>query len=94
MSNIRPMSFLSTAAFWGVIIVLIGLSIILREVFHVNIPFVRIIFGVLLIYWGVKIISNGFYPKIIRQSWRSSGWPKFLNDGAICPPTEVVPEQT
>jgi predicted membrane protein len=56
----RPMSFISSAAFWGVIIVLIGLSIILREVFHVNIPFVRIIFGILLIYWGVKIISGGF----------------------------------
>jgi predicted membrane protein len=54
------MSFLSSAAFWGVIIVLIGLSIILREVFHINIPFVRVIFGVLLIYWGVKIISGGF----------------------------------
>jgi predicted membrane protein len=64
----RPMGFLSTAAFWGVIIVLIGLSIILREVFHINIPFVRIVFGILLIYWGIKIISGGFGRKWDRHS--------------------------
>jgi predicted membrane protein len=62
------MSFLSSAAFWGLIIVLIGLSIILREVFHVNIPFVRIVFGILLIYWGVKIISGGFNRKWDRNN--------------------------
>ena len=62
------MSFFSTAAFWGVIIVLIGLSIILREIFHIHIPFVRIIFGVLLIYWGIKVITGGF----VRSWGRSS----------------------
>jgi predicted membrane protein len=62
----RTMSFLSSAAFWGVIIVLIGLSIILREVFHINIPFIRIAFGILLIYWGVKMISGGFGRKWSR----------------------------
>jgi predicted membrane protein len=64
----RPMSFISSAAFWGIIIVLIGLSIVLREVFHINIPFVRILFGILLIYWGVKMISGGFGRKWDRNS--------------------------
>ncbi len=54
------MSFISTGTFWGIVIVLIGLSIILREVFHVHIPFVKIIFGLLFIYWGVKMIVGGF----------------------------------
>ena len=54
------MNFISSAAFWGVIIILFGLSILLREVFHVHIPFVKIIFGMLLIYWGVKMIAGGF----------------------------------
>ncbi len=54
------MSFVSSAAFWGGIIVLFGLSIILREVFHIHIPFVKIIFGFILIYWGVKMICGGF----------------------------------
>lgn len=50
----------SSGAFWGVVIVLIGVGLILREVFHINFPFLRLLFGLLLIYWGVKIIYDGF----------------------------------
>ena len=60
MSNSKTMSFISSAVFWGAIIILFGLSIILREVFHIHIPFVKIIFGFILIYWGVKMIAGGF----------------------------------
>ncbi len=55
------MSFLSSAIFWGAIIVLFGVSIIIKEVFHINIPIFKIIFGLLLIYWGIRLISGGFY---------------------------------
>lgn len=61
------MSFLSSAAFWGAIIILFGLSIILKEIFHVHIPLVRIIFGLILVYWGVKMIAGGF-----NRSWNSN----------------------
>jgi len=61
MSKSRIMSFISTSAFWGIVIILFGLSILLREVFHVHIPFVKIFFGMLLIYWGVKMIAGGFW---------------------------------
>jgi len=60
MSNPRSMHFISSATFWGLIIVLFGLSIILREIFHVNFPFGRVIFGCLLLYWGFKMIAGGF----------------------------------
>lgn len=60
MSKSRNMSFISTGAFWGVVIILFGLSILLREVFHIHIPFVKILFGLLLVYWGVKMIAGGF----------------------------------
>ncbi|MFN8143750.1 MAG: LiaF-related protein [Bacteroidia bacterium] len=60
MSNIRSMSFFSSAVFWGIVIILVGVSIILREVFHVHFPFLRVFFGILLIYWGVKMIAGGF----------------------------------
>jgi predicted membrane protein len=62
------MSFFTSATFWGVIILLIGLSIILRELFHINIPFLRIVFGVILIYWGIRIISGGFGRSWNRNS--------------------------
>ncbi|REK48910.1 MAG: hypothetical protein DWQ48_08505 [Bacteroidetes bacterium] len=52
------MSFLSSATFWGIIIILLGVSIILKEVFHIQFPFFRVIIGLLLIYWGIKVISG------------------------------------
>ncbi len=61
------MSFVSSAVFWGVVIILIGLSIILREVFDIHFPFLRVFFGILLIYWGVKVIAGGF-----NRSWGSN----------------------
>jgi len=55
------MSFLSSAVFWGVIIILLGLSIILKEIFGVHIPVFRIFVGLILIYLGVKILAGGFW---------------------------------
>jgi len=63
MSKSRNMNFISSGTFWGVIIILFGLSILLREVFHIHIPFLKIIFGIFLIYMGVRVIAGG--------SWRN-----------------------
>ncbi len=52
------MSFAPSAIFWGVLIILFGLSIILREVFHINFPFFRVIIGILLIFWGIRVITG------------------------------------
>jgi len=60
------MSVLSSGVFWGVVILLIGLSVILRAVFHIHIPFVRILFGCILIYWGIKMVAGGF-----NRNWNS-----------------------
>jgi hypothetical protein len=40
---------------FGVIIILLGLSILFKDF-----PFFRLIFGVLLILWGVSVIAGGF----------------------------------
>jgi len=59
--NRYPMNFFSSAVFWGVIVILVGLSIILKAVFGIHIPFVRIIFGFIFIYWGVRMITGGAF---------------------------------
>jgi predicted membrane protein len=59
MSKSRSMNFISSGTFWGVLIILFGLSILLREVFHIHIPFMKIIFGLFLIYLGVRVIAGG-----------------------------------
>lgn len=40
---------------FGVIIILVGLSILFKDF-----PFFRIIFGVLIILWGISVLTGGF----------------------------------
>ncbi len=68
MSNSQTMSFVSSAAFWGVLIILFGLSIILREVFHINFPFFRVIIGILLIFWGIRVITGSSWKNRTDRS--------------------------
>lgn len=55
------MGFLTSAVFWGIVIILFGLSLIIKEVFHINIPIFKIVFGLLLIYWGFRVLLSGIY---------------------------------
>ncbi len=41
---------------WGVLIVLLGLAIIVKAVFHLDVPIFRLIFGLVLVYLGVQLI--------------------------------------
>jgi predicted membrane protein len=60
MNNNGKMGFLTSGVFWGAIIILFGLSILLKEILHVHIPLTRIIFGIILLYIGIKVIAGGF----------------------------------
>jgi predicted membrane protein len=50
------MSFVFSSLFWGLIVILIGVSII-------DIPVFRMVFAFLLIYWGVKIMFGDVFSK-------------------------------
>jgi len=50
------MSFVFSGLFWGAIVVLIGLTIILNGVLGIRIPMIRIVLGLLLIYWGISLL--------------------------------------
>lgn len=50
------MGFLFSGLFWGLVIVLAGLAIILNVVFNVRIPFFRILAGLVLIYIGLSLV--------------------------------------
>lgn len=47
---------MGAAIFWGVVLMLIGLSIIVNVVFHVNIPIFKFLLAFLFIYVGVRIL--------------------------------------
>ncbi len=50
------MGFLSTGMFWGVVLVLCGLAVLLKAFFGIDIPIIRVLFGLFLIYLGAKVI--------------------------------------
>ena len=50
------MPFLFSGLFWGVMLVLFGISMILKAMFHFDIPIFRIIFALIIIYFGVKLL--------------------------------------
>lgn len=50
------MSILFSGLFWGVFLVLLGLSVVLKAVFHIDIPVFRSFFGLFLILLGVQVL--------------------------------------
>lgn len=51
---------LSCGLVWGLLIILFGMSIILKSVFGISFPFFRILLGLLIIYAGIRIITGGW----------------------------------
>ena len=52
------MGFIFSGMFWGIVLVLFGVSVIVNVVFHVHIPLMRIIFGLFLVYLGVQVLTG------------------------------------
>lgn len=47
------------SSFWGILLILIGASMILRG-FNINIPIVKIFIAIVVILFGVKLLIGGF----------------------------------
>jgi len=62
------MGFLFSGLFWGVVIILLGITVILKAVFHVDIPLFRIIFALCIIYFGLRVLVGGFHGGKERQT--------------------------
>ncbi len=53
---------LSLGVLLGLLIVLVGVSIVLDVLFHIHIPVIRSAFAVLLIYLGVRVLIGAWAP--------------------------------
>ncbi|NPV00706.1 MAG: hypothetical protein HPY53_04915 [Brevinematales bacterium] len=53
------MEFLFSGLFWGLLLILIGLIVVINVVFKIEIPVGRIIFGLLFVYIGLHILFGG-----------------------------------
>lgn len=50
------MGFLTSGLFWGFILILIGLSIIVRVLFNIDVPVFKVVFGLILLYLGFQVL--------------------------------------
>jgi hypothetical protein len=57
------MGFFFSGIFWGSVLILLGISVIVRIMFHIHIPLARIIFALILIYFGVRVLVGGSWCK-------------------------------
>jgi predicted membrane protein len=55
------MKFLFTSLFFGTLLILWGLSLIIEAIFGISLPIIKVAFAFLLIYAGILLIK-GLYP--------------------------------
>jgi predicted membrane protein len=49
--------------FWGGILILWGITLVLKALFKIDIPFFRILLAAILIYFGLKLLISGWGGK-------------------------------
>ncbi len=61
--------FIFSGVFWGAILILLGISIILRSLLNINIPLFQLLVAFFFIYIGISILAGGVcwrkYPRTI-----------------------------
>jgi len=62
------MGFIFSSFFWGAVIILFGLSIILNAIFNIKIPVFSIIIAMIFIWLGLKILFGAFGVKTSRNT--------------------------
>lgn len=53
------MGFIFTGIFWGIFFLILGITIILKTFFNIDIPFFRIFIALFFIWIGLKILIGG-----------------------------------
>jgi len=71
------MGFLFNQVFWGVLLIILGITVIIKVLFHINIPLGRIALAFILIYIGIWFLIGG------KFGWRQSGNTVVFNDSQI-----------
>ncbi len=77
-------NFLFTGAFWGFLLVLAGILVVLNGLFHTQIPTFRIVVAVVFVAVGIMILNGGF--KMRGHTDQNS---VIFGSSTMSPPSEV-----
>ena len=50
--------------FWAVFFIAVGIILLVQHVFKIDLPIIKILFGLFLIYMGVKVLASSFNVKV------------------------------
>jgi predicted membrane protein len=56
----------SKSMFWSLFFIALGILLLIQQVLHVNLPLIRIFFGLFVVYLGLKILFGAFGIEINR----------------------------
>jgi predicted membrane protein len=85
------MEILFSRVFWGIFIIIIGLSFILTTVWNIKLPIFRILISLLIIYVGVSLLIGAFSGKS-SKSWNSDT-TQFFHSAAFAPDDETLSKE-
>ena len=75
------MDFLFSGLFWGVLLIVIGIIVIIKIVFKIEIPVIRIAFALILIFLGIRVLlGHGTFSQK-KESNILFGESRFEDDG-------------
>jgi hypothetical protein len=80
------MGFLFSGIFWGVVLILLGITVVINIVFHVHIPFMRLLFAVILIYLGLKVLMGPSWHG--RHGWSNARTTAFCESNVEMNPED------
>jgi hypothetical protein len=59
--NVKMEGFIFSGLFWGIVVILIGISIVITAIFPgIKIPIIQVLIAFFFIYIGIKILTGGF----------------------------------
>lgn len=53
--------------FWGIVLIIVGISLIVKVVFHIEFPIVKVLVAFFFIYLGIRILVGGWGTHIFRS---------------------------
>src|SRR6266540_774631 len=53
--------------FWGIVLIIVGMSLIIKVVFHIEFPIMKVLFAFFFIYLGIRILVGNWCTHVFRS---------------------------